>query len=88
MASITIALEDLNEDFLKKIRHLFKNRSIRIILESDDALAIAQVEDTLTRRRREGATYVIPGATFDELVKKTESDANMDIVHALRQFKN
>lgn len=89
MASIKVKVtaEEIDELFLKNIRALFKNGKVRITFESDDAIALEQLESTLTRRAREGATYSVPGDTFDKLLQVAEADDNFDVVAELKKYK-
>lgn len=89
MASVTVKVrvEELDEFFLKNIRTLFKNGKLRITFESDDTAALEQLEDTLTRRAREGATYSVPGETFDQLLQVAEADDNFDVIAELKKYK-
>lgn len=89
MASVTVKVraEELDELFLKNIRALFKNGKLRITFESDDAAALKQLEDILTRRMREGAAYSVPGEAFDTLLSVAEADDSFDVVAALKKYK-
>ena len=89
MASITVKMkpEELDEIFLKNIRALFKNHQVSVTIESDDALALEQMEQTLTHRTRERASYAISGTAFDEILQAAESDDNYDVIAAMKQYK-
>jgi hypothetical protein len=89
MASITVKVtaEEIDELFLKNIRALFKNGKVRITFESDDTAALGQLENILNQRVREGATYSVPGDTFDQLLQVAESDDNFDVVAELKKHK-
>ena len=89
MASITVKIkpEELDEFFLKSIRALFKNQQVSVTFESDDTVALEQIEETLAQRTREIASYAIPGAAFDDLLQAAESDENYDVLASLKRFK-
>ncbi|MFN0035593.1 MAG: hypothetical protein ACKVUS_11035 [Saprospiraceae bacterium] len=89
MASLTvkIRLEELDEPLLKNIRALFKNRPLSVTFESDDSLALETLASTLARRLREGASYAVPAAAFDDLLQVAESDENYDVIAALKKYE-
>jgi hypothetical protein len=50
--------------------------------------ALEQLEDTLTRRVREGAAYSVSGEAFDKLLSVAETDDSFDVVAALKNTKS
>lgn len=89
MTSVTVQvnLEELDADFLKKIRALFKNGRVRVTFESEEVPALEQISTVLARRVREGAAYSLSGAAFDDLLQAAEADEQFEVVSALKKHK-
>lgn len=87
MTSVTVQvdLEELDADFLKKIRALFKNGRVRVTFESEEIPALEQISAVLARRVR--AAYSLSGAAFDDLLQAAEADEQFEVVSALKKHK-
>lgn len=89
MASLTyhIKAEELDAEFIKSIKRLFKNQRISITIEAESDAALEKFEALITQREKEGAAYAIPGEAFERLVEEASQNEHFDVLAALKKFK-
>ncbi len=80
--------DELDKDFLKKIKSLFKNQKITLVVMPQKKVNYDSKSGSIQNIKEPEFEYVVPGKDFEKLTDQFFEDETFDIAKAIRQYQS